>query len=66
MVAITGCTIKCKTFGIEFFENIGRSFYNEWNLLAYRKVVSSRLFQLVAHPSILRLFIKGRFDAYVL
>ena len=29
-------------------------------------VGSSRLFQLVAHPSIFRLFMKGKFDAYVL
>ena len=32
----------------------------------YRKVASSRLSWLVAHPSIFRLFMKGKFDAYVL
>ena len=32
----------------------------------YRKVVSSRLFWLVAHLRIFRLFMKGKFDAYVL
>ena len=32
----------------------------------YRKVASSRLSQLVAHPRIFRLFMKGNFDAYVL
>ena len=31
-----------------------------------RKVASSRLFRLVAHSMILRLFMKGKFDAYVL
>ena len=31
-----------------------------------RKVASSRLTQLVAHQSIFRVFIKGKFDAYVL
>ena len=42
------------------------SFYNERNLLAYRKVMSSSLSRLVAHPSIFRLFMTGKFDAYVL
>ena len=32
----------------------------------YRKVASSRLSWLVAHSRIFRLFIKGKFDAYVL
>ena len=32
----------------------------------YRKVVSSRLSRLVAHFQIFRLFMKGKFDAYVL
>ena len=32
----------------------------------YRKVASSRLFRLVAHLRIKRLFMKGKFDAYVL
>ena len=32
----------------------------------YRKVASSRLSQLVAHLRIFRLFMKGKFDAYVL
>ena len=32
----------------------------------YRKVVSSRLSRLVAHSRIFRLFMKGKFDAYVL
>jgi len=32
----------------------------------YSKVVSSRLSQLVAHLRIFRLFMKGKFDAYVL
>ena len=36
------------------------------NKITYRKVVSSRLSQLVAHSKILRLFMKGNFDAYVL
>ena len=35
-------------------------------LSKYRKVTSSRLSRSVAHPSIFRLFMKGRFDAYVL
>ena len=34
--------------------------------LYYRKVASSRLSWLVAYPSIFRLFMKGKFDAYVL
>ena len=34
--------------------------------LAYRKVASSRLSWLVAHSRIFRLFIKGKFDPYVL
>ena len=33
---------------------------------AYHKVESSRLSQLVAHPSTFRMFMKGKFDAYVL
>ena len=33
---------------------------------AYFKVASSRLFRLVAHLRILRLFMKGKFDGYVL
>ena len=32
----------------------------------YRKVASIRLSRLIAHPSILRLFMKGKFDAYEL
>ena len=32
----------------------------------YRKVTSSRLSWLVAHLGIFRLFIEGKFDAYVL
>ena len=32
----------------------------------YRKVMSSRLSRLVAHLRIIRLFMKGKFDAYVL
>ena len=32
----------------------------------YHKVVSSRLSLLVAHSSIFRLFMKGKFDAYVM
>ena len=32
----------------------------------YRKVVSSRLSQLVAHPRIIRLFMKENFNAYEL
>ena len=32
----------------------------------YRKVVSSRLSRLVAHSRIFRLFMKGKFDTYVL
>ena len=32
----------------------------------YRKVASSRLSQLVAHPRIFRRLMKGKFDAYVL
>ena len=32
----------------------------------YRKVASSRLSRLVAHFHIFRLFMKGKFDAYVL
>ena len=33
---------------------------------AYRKVVSSRLSWLVAHPRIFRRLMKGKFDPYVL
>ena len=36
--------------------------WNDW----YRKVVSSWLSWLVAHPSIFKLFMKGKFDAYLL
>ena len=32
----------------------------------YRKVASSRLSRLVAHFHVFRLFMKGKFDAYVL
>ena len=32
----------------------------------YRKVASSRLSRLVAHQSIFRMFMKGKFDAHVL
>ena len=32
----------------------------------YRKVASSRLSRLIAHPRIFRLFMKGNFDAYVM
>jgi hypothetical protein len=32
----------------------------------YPKITSSRLSRLVAHPSIFRLFMKEKFDAYVL
>ena len=32
----------------------------------YRKVASSRLSRLVAHFQFFRLFMKGKFDAYVL
>ena len=35
-------------------------------LCTYRKVASSRLFRLIAHLRIFRLFMKGKFDAYVL
>ena len=35
--------------------------WNDW----YHKVVSSWLSWLVAHPSIFKLFMKGKFDAYV-
>ena len=31
--------------------------------LIHRKVTSSRLSRLVAHPSIFRMFMKGKFDA---
>jgi hypothetical protein len=34
--------------------------------IEYRKVASSRLSQLVAYPRIFRLFVKGKYDAYVL
>ena len=34
--------------------------------IKYRVVVSSRLSWLVAHLRIFRLFMKGKFDAYVL
>ena len=33
--------------------------------IIYRKVANSRLSRLVAHFHILRLFMKGKFDAYV-
>ena len=36
------------------------------NILEYCKVTSSSKFRLVAHPRIFRLFMKGKFDAYVL
>ena len=35
-------------------------------LFAYRKVASSRLSRLVAHPRIFRRLMKGKFDPYVL
>ena len=39
----------------------------DWSLIGtYRKVASSRLSRLVEHLSIFRLFMKGKFDAYVL
>jgi hypothetical protein len=36
------------------------------SLFTYRKVASSRLSWLVAHLRIFRLFMKGKFDGYVL
>ena len=45
----------------------GRPPFDMYNLVStYRKVASSRLSRLVAHPVIFRLFMKGNFDAYVL
>ena len=38
---------------------------SDW-AVKYRKVASSGLSRLVAHLRIFRLFIKGKFDAYVL
>ena len=35
-------------------------------IVGYRKVASSRLSRLVANQSIFRMFMKGKFDAYVL
>ena len=35
-------------------------------IFTHRKVASSRLSRLVAHLSIFRKFMKGKFDAYVL
>ena len=41
--------------------------FGSWNNLnKYCKVASSRLSQLVAHPIIFRMFMKEKFDAYVL
>ena len=47
-----------KIYGLGFPEN--------YALTVYRKVASSTLSQLVAHFHIFRLFMKGKFDAYVL
>ena len=43
-----------------------RTILNENSCHFNRKVASSRLSRLVAHPRILRLFINGKFDPYVL
>ena len=37
-----------------------------WVVIKVFKVASSSLSQLVAYPRIFRLFMKGKFDAYVL
>ena len=64
---------------MDLFSDSGFSFYDDTSYLAelharvktklkymYRKVASSRLSQLVAHVRIFRLFMKGKFDAYIL
>ena len=50
--ACSHCTLMCQSLV-------------QHNVNIYRKVASSRLSRLVAHPSIFRLFMKGKFDAYV-
>ena len=40
--------------------------YRLYRKTTYRKVASSRLSWLVAHPSTFRMFIKGKFDTYAL
>ena len=43
-----------------------KSSKNPPDMITYRKVASSRLSRIVAHLRIYRLFMKGKFDAYVL
>ena len=49
-----------------FTEKHGEQFISLFCILAYRKVASSRLSRLIAHPRIFRRLMKGKFDAYVL
>ena len=50
--------------GITQWQNLPMFVHEQFAV--YRKVVSSRLSPLVAHLRIFRLFMKGKFDAYVL
>ena len=64
--------LECALFRIFFFCNVLLLWYipilpGFLKLsINYRKVASSRLSRLVAHLHILRLFMNGKFDAYVL
>ena len=55
------CRLLCIAHCFHIAELVAYSTQRE-----YRKVASSRLSQLVAHSRIFRLFMKGKFDAYVL
>ena len=57
-------TIGAKTFMESDFFPI--TYGNATTKTDYHKVTSSRPSWIVAHPSIFRLFTKGKFDAYVL
>ena len=58
---------KTIVYHFEIAWEMGRHFQNlVFEMHTYRKVASSRLYRLVAHSMIFRLFMKGKFDVYVL
>ena len=61
------CLLNFRNYG-SFFPFLTRNDFCRHikKYFMYRKVASSRLSQLVAHSRIFTLFLKGKFDAYVL
>ena len=58
--------IKFKAFLYPYHADTFCHVYGQLKIFNYHKVASSRLSELVAHLRIFRLFIKRKFDAYVL